>query len=153
MDLFRNCDAKKIAKDSTNILEEWQSKKCDLSPRMVNAVLWTANKVAEDWKAFKASYLMLPVNPESEEPADWIVAYNALDSLPMVGWAIGWYLIRNLYGAPFFKPDLHINAIVNHFFGPNDIPALSLAVRKNWTAVCSDTRFKKVHLGIADYVL
>ena len=84
---------------------------------------------------------------------DWLSAYSALDRLPMVGDAIAWYLIRNLYGAPFFKPDLHINAIKRHFFGNGDLNEMSATVRQLWPQVCTDSRLARVHLGVVDYVL
>jgi len=113
--LFRQCDPKKITRNADKIRSEWKKSKCDLNLRMFEAVVTTAGKVADNWDAFKEDYLPLPDDPESESPKEWRAAFIALDRLPMVGWAIGWYLIRNLYGAPFFKPDLHINAIVDHF--------------------------------------
>jgi hypothetical protein len=64
-----------------------------------------------------------------------------------------WYLIRNLYGAPFFKPDLHINAIVAHFFGRDKLDEMTVSVRQLWPQVCSDKRFLPVHIGIVDYML
>ena len=109
--------------------------------------------MATSWDAFKAEYLLLPANPESESLDDWWGAYSALDRLQMVGPAISWYLIRNLYGAPFFKPDLHINAIVKHFFGPSKLTEISDAVRDLWPQVCSDPRWPVAHLGVADYML
>jgi hypothetical protein len=120
---------------------------------MVNAIISTAIEMREGWDAFKKSNLLLPGNAESESMDDWWDAHSALDNLPMVGEAIGWYLIRNLYGAPFFKPDLHINAIAMHFFGEAGIPAMSVAVRELWPQTCSDARFEKVHLGVVDYML
>ena len=67
--------------------------------------------------------------------------------------AIAWYLIRNLYGAPFFKPDLHIRAIEQHFFGNGDLGELSARVRQLWPKVCRDSRLAPVHLGVVDHVL
>lgn len=73
----------------------------------------------------------------------------------MVGQATAWYLIRNLYGAPVFKPDIHICAIASHFFPETDDPlsAMSAAVCDLWENVCEDKRFLPVHLGETDYVL
>jgi hypothetical protein len=71
----------------------------------------------------------------------------------MVGWAIGWYLIRNLYGGRFFKPDMHINAIVAHFIGEGQPEAMAAAVRELWPTVCSDSRLLPVHLGEVDFIL
>jgi hypothetical protein len=120
---------------------------------MLDAVIATATKVAGGWGAFKVEYLLLPDNPDSELLDDWWQSYSKLDDLPMVGRAIAWYLIRNLYGAPFFKPDLHINAIVKHFFGPDRLSEMSRAVRQLWPKVCDDPRWPVVHLGVADYML
>jgi len=153
MVLFRKCNATAIAHDAEKIRAEWAAKKCDLNGKMLQAVIATATKMAGGWDTFKAEYLPLPTNPESESLDDWWAAYSALDRLPMVGWAISWYLIRNLYGAPFFKPDLHINAIVKHFFGPGKLTELSSAVRDLWPKVCADPRWPMVHLGVADYML
>ena len=71
----------------------------------------------------------------------------------MVGNATAWYLIRNLYGAPFFKPDLHINAIEKHFFCSGNLNEMSAAVRQLWPKVCTDSRISPVHLGVVDYIL
>src|SRR5205814_8866719 len=109
--------------------------------------------VASDWKAFKRDYLLLPENPETESLDDWWPGYSALDRLPMVGDAIAWYLIRNLYGAPFFKPDLHIKGIEKQFFGNGNLDAMSAEVRRLWPRVCTDSRIARVHLGVADYIL
>ena len=73
----------------------------------------------------------------------------------MVGDALAWYLIRNLYGAPFFKPDVHIKAIAGHFFGsaPDPVEALAAACRLHWPEVCSESRLLPVHLAEVDYIL
>jgi hypothetical protein len=113
----------------------------------------TATSVANSWTAFKREYLLLPKNPETESTEQWLPAHAALDSLPMVGNAIAWYLLRNLYGAPFFKPDLHINAIEKHFFGSGNLMEMSSAVRQLWPKVCTDVRISPVHLGVVDYIL
>jgi hypothetical protein len=153
MALFRQCKAADVVRDAENIRAEWAAKKRDLNSKMLEAVIATATEVAEGWDAFKREYLPLPAKPESESLDDWWRAYSARDRLPMVGWALSWYLIRNLYGAPFFKPDLHINAIVKHFFGPDKLPEMSSAVRHLWPEVCADPRWPVVHLGVADYIL
>jgi hypothetical protein len=153
VELFRQCKAADITRDAAKIRDEWAAKRCDLNTRMLNAVIDTAAKVARDWDGFKSEYLLLAENPESELLDDWRSVYAGLDRLPMVGDAIAWYLIRNLYGAPFFKPDVHINAIVRHFFGAGRLHEMSDAVRKLWPTVCRDTRWPAVHLGVADYVL
>src|SRR5262249_47056961 len=117
------------------------------------AVIDTAAKVAAGWDAFKAEYLLLPDDPEAETVDAWWAAYNALDRLPMVGDAIAWYLIRNLYGAPFFKPDLHINPVAAHFFGHGELNEMAEASRRLWPEVCHDSRLLRGHLGEVDYVL
>lgn len=151
--LFLQCDPRKIALNADSIRSTWKVSKCDLNSRMFEAVVTTAVMMADDWQAFKKQYLLLPENPESDSLDDWWPAYSALDSLPMVGPAIGWYLIRNLYGAPFFKPDLHINIIVAHFFGPHKLVEMTSAVRQLWSGICSDRRFERVHIGVVDHML
>ena len=110
---------------------------------------------AGGWDAFKRKYLLLPNEPQSENPNDWQDAYWQLRSFPEVGDAIAWYLIRNLYGGPFFKPDVHINEIAMRFFPETDQPldAMSAEVRKCWEKVCKDKRFLPLHLGEVDYML
>jgi endonuclease III len=153
VDLFRRCDAARIVAEVGAIKAEWDINKSYLNTKMVEAVIATARKVASNWEAFKAEYLVLPDDPEAQTLDEWWPSYSALDRLPMVGDAIAWYLIRNLYGAPFFKPDLHINAITGHFFGTGKLHELAQAVRQYWPEVCSDERLKPVHLGIVDYIL
>lgn len=153
MELFCQCSADAIMGKVKDIRRSWsQECKCDLNSRMLDAMIDTTAKVREGWVLFKRDYLPLPANPESESSKEWKASYDALDSLPVVGPAIAWYLIRNLYGAPFFKPDLHIKAIAAHYFD-GDLEAMALAVRRLWTDACPDAIFKQVHLGVADYVL
>jgi hypothetical protein len=151
--LFRQCNPDEIARQANQIREDWAKSKCYLSGSMVDAVLHTAMLIAAGWEAFKRQYLLLPRNPEAETAAAWADGHRALQRLKMVGPAIAWYLIRNLYGAPFFKPDVHINAIVNHFFGPGQLQTLEGAVRRLWPTICADRRFSRVHLGEVDYFL
>jgi hypothetical protein len=150
--LFRDCDPSQIARDARAIRAEWNKCKCDLNRRMLEAVIRTATEIASGWDAWKRDNLLLPPNPESERTEDWWEAFAALDRLPMIGPALAWYLIRNLYGAPFFKPDLHINAIANHFFA-GDLEAMASAVRRLWPAVCKDRQYHPVHLGEVDFML
>jgi hypothetical protein len=156
-ELFLNCDACQITRNAEVIRAAWDRPegRCDLSPRMFNAVLWTAGEIAVGWNGFRENYLPLPADPEAETQEAWQEAYRALDSLPMVGPALAWYLIRNLYGAPFFKPDVHINVIAWHFFGQHADPlrALTSAIKEVWPQVCTDKRLLPLHLGIADHVL
>jgi hypothetical protein len=71
-----------------------------------------------------------------------------------VGDAIAWFLIRDLYGGRFFKPDVHILAIARHFFSGGDpLKELTDAVRQEWKSICTDKRFLPVHLGEVDLIL
>jgi len=153
--LFRNCNAKRIASEAKLIRKEWETSKCDLNSRMLEAMIFTATEVAKGWDDFKTNNLLFPVNPESAAVDDWWEAYRALDDLRMVGDALAWYLVRNLYGAPFFKPDLHINTIASHFFGKtrNSLKELATAAVSAWPSVCNDKRFLPPHLGEIDYIL
>jgi len=153
MRLFRECSAAKIARDAELIWAEWQSEKCDLNGRMVKAVIDTARRVAEGWRSFKEEFLPLPDHPQAEEMDAWWPAYYALDRLPMVGDAIAWYLIRNLYGAPFLKPDLHIKAIAAHFFGAGGVEEMAALTRRLWPEICREPRLLPVHLAEGDYFL
>jgi transcriptional regulator with XRE-family HTH domain len=152
MELFYQCNVADIVSNAKAIRASWKKNKCNLSPRMFKAVMSTAADVAQDWAAFRSDYLPPPPEPESESQGDWMAIFNALDRLPMVGWAIGWYLIRNLYGGCFFKPDQHIEGIARRFF-KGDLNAMAAAVRELWPRVCSDPRFLDVHLGEVDYIL
>jgi hypothetical protein len=151
-ELFRRCKPDQIVSDARSIRAEWKKCKRDLNSKMVEAVIMTATEIGKDWNAFKQKYLPRPVNPQSESPDDWWDSFAALDQLRLVGGANGWYLIRNLYGAPFFKPDVQINAIAKHFFRGN-LQAMTSAVRKLWPQACVDKRFNPVHLGEVDFVL
>lgn len=153
--LFRNHDARRIVDEGDAIRAEWRRSPQYLSPKMVEAVIGTAALIAGRWEQFRAECLVLPSNPETESLQDWAAAHAALDRLPMVGEATAWYLIRNLYGARVFKPDVHILAIAWHFFPQAATPleAMSQAVGELWKAVCDDKRFLPVHLGEVDYVL
>jgi len=155
MELFRRCDARRVVSDVISIWREWENSKCYLNKRMVNSVIFTAALIAaEGWEVFKAKYLPLPKEPEAETKAVWRDAHWLLDQFPMVGEATAWYLIRNLYGGPFFKPDVHISAIAKYFFGSADaVEALAGAVRQAWPKACRDSRFQPVHLGEVDYIL
>lgn len=152
MDLFRQCDAQRITQDAAAIREDWQAEKRDLNGQMVEAMLATAKLVAQGWDAFRQKHLP---EPPTECPDDWKDACNALDQLPMVGPAIAPFLLRNLFGAPILKPDLHIVAIATHFFGDEAAPvrALITAIEHHWDSVCTDQRFLPVHLGEVDYIL
>lgn len=154
--LFRQCDAESIRREMRQVVDEWQSNKCYLSPDMFVSVLVTANEIAmKGWTSFKSKNLLLPHAPESEDPQDWSVARDALRSLPGIGPVISWYLLRHLYGAPFFKPDQHIATIARHFFKGcrNPMRAMSDSVRMLWPKLCEDGRLLPVHLGEVDYIL
>lgn len=154
--LFRGCSARAILRDRALILDQWHGERRNLNRRMVDSVLLVGCRVAsEGWKEFKRVALPLPGNPESEDPGEWRATYAALDSLPMIGDANVWFLLRNLLGAPFLKPDIHIKAIADSFFGSKRDPvaALSAAVRASWGRVCRDRRLQPVHLGEVDYIL
>lgn len=154
--LFRGCSARAIDRDRALILDKWQNKRCDLNRRMVDAVLLVGNRIAtEGWETFKRATLPLPRNPESQVPEEWQATYAALDSLPMIGEANVWFLLRNLLGAPFLKPDIHIKAIAGGFFGATRDPirTLSTAVRTHWERACRTRRLLPVHLGVVDYIL
>jgi hypothetical protein len=153
--LFRHHDAGRIVREQDAIRAEWGKKKCFLSPAMVRAVITTAGLVDRSWDDFKSEYLLLPGNEEAESLQEWRPAHVALDRLPMVGEATAWYLIRNLYGARVFKPDVHICAIAWHFFpdAASPLDAMSKAVKSHWAEVCQDERLLPVHLGKVDYVL
>ena len=154
--LFRECNAARIVADSSEIRSEYEKSKCYLSPKTVDAMLETANRITSSgWDQFQARYLVLPREPEAETPAAWNPTYRALRELKEVGHVISWYLIRNLFGGPFFKPDIHIKAIADHFFPDQKDPLeyMGSEVRRVWPQVCSDSRLLPVHLGEIDYIL
>jgi len=160
--LFRQCDPKNIVNARTDIRKDWRSRKdgqChkeDLKREMLESVIEAARRIcAKGWDEFKQEYLLLPDDPRSENADDWQKAYWQLRSFPEVGDAISWYLIRNLYGAPFLKPDIHIREIAKHFFAGTARPvdAMTVEVRKCWPKVCKYRRFRPLHLGEVDYVL
>lgn len=153
--LFRDHDAARIIAEQESIWDEWKKKKRFMNSKMVNAMIETSKLLNGRWDWFKGKYLRMPVNPESESLTDWMHVHQSLDQLPMVGWANAWYLIRNLYGAPVFKPDVHICAIAGYFFPNAEEPltAMSQAVRELWEDLCDNERFLPVHLGEIDYIL
>jgi hypothetical protein len=157
LELFRQCNPAEIVAEARAIRRSWESEKRALNRKKFDAFMKTAADVAAGWDAFKEKHLPLPPDPKSESMADWWGVFNGLDSLPMVGEAVAWYLIRNLLGGPFFKPDLHIRPIARHFFGPGNLEEqldrMTAAVRELWPQVCPDERFKPVHMGEADYFL
>ncbi|SRR5713226_6843775 len=151
--LFRHLNPSLIKRDRREIRREHRRTPCYLSPRMVEAMIKTATLImARPWPAFKAEYLLLPKNAETESLDDWRPARAALKRLPMVGDANGWYLIRNLYGARVMKPDVWIMRIAKRFFPHAKSPpdALAEAVRRSWNRVCPN---EPVHLGKVDYIL
>ena len=154
VELFRGLDPTAVARDGDQIRKEWKEKRRYLHPEVVKAIIQVAGQLA-DWDQFKASYLLLPDNPETELTTDWLAAYWRLRKLPWVGFATSWYLIRNLYGARVFKPDVHILDITEFFFGPEALPQddLAEAVLRYWPEVCSTPWLLPTHLGELDYIL
>jgi hypothetical protein len=149
---------RRIVAEKKIIRAEWKKERCYLHPKMVKAVIGTAELIASGWDEFRKEYLCLPENPETDSFTEWKEAHAALDRLPMVGEATAWYLIRNLYGVSVFKPDVHILAIARHFFpkaaSPVDaVNAMTRAVRRLWPVACDDKRFQPVHFGEVDYIL
>ena len=69
-----------------------------------------------DWERFRDERLVITADPGSGCEDDWWPAYWQFRRFPRVGDAIAWYLVRNLYGGPFLKSDVHIWAIARHFF-------------------------------------
>lgn len=153
--LFRNHNAASIVSEQKTIWDEWSKERRCLNAEMVNAMIETSKLIDGRWDEFRRKYLPMPENPESGSLDDWWRVHIALDSLRMVGPATAWYLIRNLYGAPVFKPDVHICAIANYSFPDADDPlsAMSDAVCDLWESVCDDKRFLPVHLGETDFIL
>lgn len=124
---------------------------------MVESVIEAATKilVSPDWESFRGKWLNLPANPESDQQEDWLDAYWQLRKFPQVGDAIAWYLVRNLYGGPFLKPDVHIKKIAEHFFAESgdSLEAMKAAARRVWPQVCNTSQLLPLHLGELDYVL
>lgn len=157
--LFRQANPGAIYQDRLAIRREWSEQKCYLSPKMVDALLQIAGLIVEmEWPGFKGKYLLLPEDPETTRTGDWRRAVKALDVLPGVGVATAWYLPRNLYGAPVFKPDVHILAIAEHFFpGSQRLDLLTQAVQRTYPEICDrlgvGERVFCPHLGVVDYIL
>ena len=154
VELLRGLDPAAVARDGDLIRAEWKEERRYLRPEVVEAIIQVAGQLS-DWDKFKESYLLLPDNPETGLTTDWLAAYWRLRKLPWVGFATSWYLIRNLYGARVFKPDVHILDITEFFFGPEALPqgALAQAVLQYWPEVCSTPELLETHLGEVDYVL
>jgi hypothetical protein len=156
LSLLRHGDPDSIARERDEIREERLSRPCYLHPKVVESVIEAATKIfVSDWETFRRQWLVLPENPESVRQEDWLEAYWQLRKFPQVGDAIAWYLVRNLYGGPFLKPDVHIKAIAEHFFGHREDPltAMSAEARRLWPQVCRDPRLLPLHVGELDYVL
>lgn len=156
VELFRDGDPERIARDRDEIRDEWARRKCYLSPDMVESVIETATKVfVAGWEPFREKWLLLPANPESESADDWWGVYSQFCKFWEVGDALAWYLVRNLYGGRFFKPDLHIMAVARHFFGDaaDPLAAMRGEAKRLWASMCKDTRFLPLHLGELDYFL
>jgi len=155
--LFRSGDPDIIRDQEKSIRAEWKKAKVYLSPKQFDAILAIGKSVATaSWPAFKRSYLLLPQDPTADSCAAWNDAHWALRELPQVGYAISYYLLRNLYGAPFLKPDVHILAIANSYFGnaTDPLAALQSELHKCWSdASARLPRLRPIHMGLCDYVL
>jgi hypothetical protein len=150
LSLFRKCEPKIVAREGGKIKDKWRQEKLGLNEGKVDAFLQTATDVAEDWDVFRDKYVPEPPKPDSEQTEDWQSVFSALDQLPFVGAAVGWFLVRNVYGGAFFKPDTHLVCIAQHYFN-GDLEAMAMELRRLWPAVCSDRRFHPVHIGEVDY--
>ena len=154
--LFRYFHPNTIVAEERLIRREWKSNKCDLNLKMVKAVIGVAQEiVASGWDSFKEQRLLLPNDPDTLDPDDWKLPLKELMDFPQVGPALSLFMLRTFYGAPFFKPDIHIIAIANHFFGNHRQPIMAMtdAVRQLWPKVCTKSRFLPVHIGEVDYIL
>lgn len=155
--LFRAGDPDAIRDEEKAIRAQWKKAKVYLGPKQFEAIVAIGKIVAKtSWKPFKQRYLLLPQDPATESCAAWSDAHWALRELPQVGYAIGYYLLRNLYGAPFLKPDVHILAIANSYFGDaaDPLAALQFELHKCWDdASARLPRLRPIHMGICDYVL
>jgi hypothetical protein len=156
LELFYSCDSQAIVANENQIRTDWIREKRDLNERMVNAVMNVAKQIVNDgWMEFKQRKLLLPNDPETDDLNHWRPALKELKSLPQIRTALSSYLLRNLYGAAVFKPDVHIICIAEHFFGEykDPIRAMTNAVKRLWPKVCNDERFLPVHIGEVDYIL
>lgn len=157
--LLRDGDPGRITNEAHEVRAEWKARKVDLSPKMVDAALDTASRIARlGWPRFKSEYLQLPIDPTSQKSADWNSVFAALKRLPMVGKAIAPYIVRNLYGGAFFKPDVHIEAIAMHYFGgdADRIDQMTRASKALWPTVVptrAPAAAREPNIGIVDYVL
>jgi hypothetical protein len=154
--LFRNGDSDRIARERDEIRKEWALKKCYLSRDMVESVIEAATKIyISGWDGFRANWLLLPADPESEREEDWRGVHTQFCKFREVDEANAWYLVRNLYGGRFLKPDVHILGVARHFFGHGAHPlaALRTEAKRLWLSVCQDARFLPLHLGELDYMI
>ena len=158
--LFHDFEAKRICADADDVRARHAEDACYLHPRVVDATLAVAEMICgSGWAEFKKRYLPIPDPPETSDPDAWVPTVRRLDELPRVGETTAWYLLRNLLGAPFFKPDIHIVAIAWHFFPRAERPvhALVEATNQEWPGVCARHHASKrvlcPHLGVVDYVL
>lgn len=64
-------------------------------------------------------------------------------------------LLRNLYGAPFLKPDVHILAIASTASGTPRAPGGPSVRTTQVLGRCHGppSRLRPIHMGICDYVL
>ncbi|MGH7173082.1 MAG: hypothetical protein ACRELG_22605 [Gemmataceae bacterium] len=156
LSLLRHGDPERIARERDDIREERLSRPCYLHPKVVESVIEAATKIfVSDWQSFRRRWLLLPEYPDSVEQVEWLEAYWLLRNFPQVADAIAWYLVRNLYGGSFLKPDIHIKKIAEHFFGQyvDPLAAMSAEAHRVWPHVCADPRLLPAHLGEIDYVL
>jgi hypothetical protein len=157
--LFRHGSANSIVLEEHAIRSEWAAAKVDLSPKMVEATLDTARQIVDlTWPRFRAEFLRLPANRRTEDSRDWQPTFEALRELKMVGKALAPYLVRNLYGGSFFKPDVHIVAIAQHYFGdmPDPVTRMAVAAKQAWPSIVPSTAHADLqlgNLGIIDYLL
>ncbi len=158
--LFRQGVPSRIAAQADSIREEHAADKRYLRPAWVEALIAEARHIVdEEWPGYRSRVLPLPADPESERLDAWYPTVRALDRLPWVGEITAWYLLRNLLGAPVFKPDIHIVAIAWHYFGDDDDPlaAMTEATRQAWPRVCEAAgvakRVLSPHLGVVDFIL
>ncbi|MCK6529724.1 hypothetical protein L6R50_19935 [Myxococcota bacterium] len=158
--IFHDCDPGAVVAHARVIEASLEAERRYLSPAMVSATLSVARQIVDlGWPVFRDRFLPLPSDPQSQDLDDWLPLVWRLDELPRVGPTTGWYLLRNLLGAPVLKPDIHILAIAWHFFGdqPRPLQAMIARTREVWPQVCrrreAEARVLCPHLGVVDFIL
>lgn len=158
--LFRHGVPEQIVADAIAIKREYAQDKRYLRPEWVGAVVQIASALTDaTWPVYRSRVLPLPSDPETQELDAWLPTVRALDRLPWVGSTTGWYLLRNLLGAPVFKPDLHVLAIAWNYFGHEERPltAMVASTRRAWPRICeargAEERVLSPHLGVVDFIL